>query len=200
MYILGNYISERQQNCPHLSLQKSAERQYTMAVDTSELMTRSKPERLKNLRRGPWGGVGVSPCRGPCCRPPPLAERMVRNPQHHLGCSGLQSHPVQLQGRVETPPSLAAQRCLWGPSKFSLKKARGASVTQCVQVGAARSYATREAMVMPSILCVSSSSCCCCLLFGKEVHISDCTQTGCLKDRKELPVFFKDRRDIQEKS
>lgn len=46
---------------------------------------------------------------------------------------------------------------------------------------------------MPSILCVSSSSCCCCLLFGKEVHISDCTQTGCLKDRKELPVFFKDR-------
>lgn len=69
-----------------------------------------------------------------------------------------------------------------GPSKFSLKQARGASVCQG---GAAGSSATREVTVLPSVWCVSLSSCCCRLLFGKEVHTSVCTQTGCLKDSKQ---------------
>lgn len=95
---------------------------------------------------------------------------------------------TQYKPRVGIPSSLAAQRCLRGPSKFSLKQACGA---QCGQVGAARSYATHEVTVMPSILCVSSSSCCWCLLFGKDVHVSGCTQTGCLKTAKNYQCFSK---------
>lgn len=55
MYILVNYVPDRQQSCP--SLQKSVERQYATAVDTSEIMTGGKPERMKMwpLR---WRGGG----------------------------------------------------------------------------------------------------------------------------------------------
>lgn len=76
MHILGNHISETQQLCPHL--QKSVERQYTMAVGMSD----NKGQNRKNeeFKMWPLRWCRGSPRPAPCCRPPLLAEMMVRNP------------------------------------------------------------------------------------------------------------------------